>query len=363
MIRAIGRAGVVAALWLTFAAGAADVPPPPAPDYDNAAAWAAGPAGPGAAAALPRGATPAAHKPKVDVFYVHPTTSRADGFNQDPRDAAENRWVDDSAVARQASAFSACCRVFAPRYRAATYRALTDPAARDAAFELAYSDVERAFDRHLAHHNGGRPFILAGHSQGAAHIATLIERRIDGTPLQRRLVAAYIIGINLAEGDFGRRFRSIDTCAMPDSTGCIVQWNAVRAGADLAAIRERMEQPFVAKFGDSVTKTLLCINPLTFDRRRPAASRAASRGAVPGDPGAGLPRPLVARAVSAECRQGLLSVEDESSLGLKALPTGSLHYHDVGLFYADIRANAVHRVRSFVRRRSAHWPDDTMGRW
>ena len=158
----------------------------------------------------------AARNPAVDVFYVHPTTSKSrEVWNQDLADAAENRWADESVVARQASVFTGCCRVFSPRYRAATAKAFTSPAGRDAAFELAFSDIERAFDWYLAHENHGRPFIIAGHSQGAFHMATLLERRIDGTRLQRQMVAAYIIGINLAEGDFGRRFKPVKPCARP----------------------------------------------------------------------------------------------------------------------------------------------------
>ena len=119
-------------------------------------------------------------------------------------------------------------------HRAATAKAFTSPAGRDAAFELAFSDIERAFDWYLAHENHGRPFIIAGHSQGAFHMATLLERRIDGTPLQRQMVAAYIIGINLAEGDFGRRFKAVPPCPRPADTGCVVQFEAILAGSDVA---------------------------------------------------------------------------------------------------------------------------------
>ena len=63
-----------------------------------------------------------------------------------------------------------------------------------AAFELAYSDVLRAFDYYLAHENHGRPFILASHSQGSLHALRLIQERLAGKPLQKQLVAAYLIG-------------------------------------------------------------------------------------------------------------------------------------------------------------------------
>ena len=51
---------------------------PPAPDYALASSWSAGPGGPGASAALPAGASPAARLAGVDVFYVHPPTLRSD---------------------------------------------------------------------------------------------------------------------------------------------------------------------------------------------------------------------------------------------------------------------------------------------
>jgi carboxypeptidase C (cathepsin A) len=42
-------------------------------------------------------------------------------------------------------------------------------------FEAALDDVKKAFKYYLKHHNEGRPFILAGHSQGSQHIANLVR--------------------------------------------------------------------------------------------------------------------------------------------------------------------------------------------
>lgn len=324
----------------------ADQPPPAAPDYALASSWAAGPFGPGASAAVPAGATPAARHAAVDVFYVHPTTYRSTTvWNQDVADATTNAWTDTSVIARQASVFNACCRVFAPRYRQASFV----KGERDKALDLAYQDVARAFDVYLKA-NAGRPFIIAGHSQGAWLIARLLEEKIDGTPLQGRMVAAYVIGINLAEGDFGRRYRHVVPCATPAQTDCVVQWNSVLASADLPKMAAQYQTTYVAKYGDTPGKAILCVNPLTFDRAKPAATAARAMGAVPGDPGEGAPRALVAHAVAARCEQGLLVVEPSAALDLKPLPGGAvMHYHDLGLFYADVRANAVLRVKSYLK--------------
>ncbi|WP_199555034.1 DUF3089 domain-containing protein [Sandaracinobacteroides hominis] len=318
---------------------------PPAPDYASAANWSQ------AASALPAGATPAAKKPKVDVFFIHPTTYRGETeLNQDVSDATANQWADASSIARQASAFTGCCRVFAPRYRQASIPALRGtPEQRDAAYALAYSDIERAFDVFLTH-TKGRPFLLAGHSQGGLHVATLLEKRIDGTPLQKRLVAAYAIGFNLAEGDFGRTYKSLKPCATRTDTGCVLQWNAVLPETDLDAGATRSQAGFVAKYGDVPGKQTLCMNPVSFEAARPETPRGEALGAIPGDPGAGPLQALVAGAVAAKCDRGFLVVAPDAALALKPLPGGSLHYHDFGLFWADIRADAVRRAQAFGKR-------------
>jgi pimeloyl-ACP methyl ester carboxylesterase len=316
---------------------------PPAPDYADAANWSM------AWQALPAGAKATAKRGKVSVFFLHPTTFRSpDGaLSQDVRDAASNLWTDESSIARQASAFGGCCQVYAPRYRAASYNSFAVPDVQQAAFALAYGDVERAFDAFLAK-IGDAPFIIAGHSQGAFHAATLLEKRIDGTALQKRLVAAYIIGINLSEGEFGRRFKSVKPCASPSQTGCVLQWNAYLADqVDAAMMQSYATAAYVKKFGTEEGKQLLCINPLTFDAARPEADASMAQGTVPGDPGKGAPKALVAHAVSARCEKGMLLVKPDKALGLEPLRGGVMHYHDIGLFWANIRANVALRAKAF----------------
>lgn len=322
----------------------ADEKHPPAPDYARSSSWISE----RVSAVVPTGATPRTRNPAVDVFFVHPTTfqSRTE-WNQDIGDRKTNAWTDVSTIARQASVFNGCCRVYAPRYRQASLRN-DKSGGRDRALDFAYGDIERAFDYFIAHRSRGRPFIIAGHSQGGYMVARLLDERIDGTPLQSRMVAAYAIGFNLAEGDFGRRFKHIPICERPAQTGCAVQWNAVLPTTDLKTVSGYAEQGFIDKYGDVVGKRTLCINPLTFDRAIPAAGTAQSRGAVPGDPGKGTPQPLKANAVSARCDRGMLVVDPDPALGLKPLPGGSMHYHDFGLFYQDIRDNAVLRATTFL---------------
>jgi pimeloyl-ACP methyl ester carboxylesterase len=238
--------------------------------------------------------------------------------------------------------------VFAPRYRQASTRAFRAMAGGgEEAFAIAYADVRRAFDHFLKHDNKGRPFILVGHSQGARHAALLLEDRIDGTALHKQLVAAYVVGTDLALGEFGARYKTIGPCTTPAQTGCVIAWNAILPGADLDRLSVPFSARYVARFGDNRGKAPFCINPLTFDAARPAAGVEASQGAVPGDPDASPLQPLVAHAVAARCEKGFLVIEPAPALGLKPLPGGSMHYHDYGLFYANIRANALLRAAAW----------------
>jgi Protein of unknown function (DUF3089) len=333
--------------------------PPPVPDYAKAASWAARPGHEGAASAVAPGATPPARYPAVDVFYVNPTTYRSKTvWNQDIADTEANGWTDASVMARQASAFSGCCRIYAPRYRqasAGSFALMNGDGAK--AYDLAYGDVARAFAYYLEHDNRGRPFILVGHSQGGYHIARLIEEKIDGTPLARRMVAAYVIGYNLSEGDFGKTYKTVRVCATPAQTGCIVQWNSVLSTVDIALAATRGEDRYVKRYGDDPRKTMLCINPLTFDRNRPMAATDNSKGAMPGNPGYGPLLALRPNSVAARCENGLLIVEPSGGLGLTPIPGGSMHYHDVGLFYADIRANAIARSNVYLKQSQHRRPD------
>lgn len=338
---AINMRLVLAVLAAWFAAPA--MAEAPAPDYAQPKYWSV-------VESLPQGAASTKGLRGVDVFWIHPTTTRSPtDFNHDPLDPAVLKWTEESAVQRQGSAFAACCRVFAPRFRAATTKALMDPANRDKAFALAYADVERAFDWYLAHESKGRPFIIAGHSQGGAHTVSLLEKRIRGTKLQGRLVAAYVIGINLMEGDLSPRLAGIPFCNAPAQTGCFVQWNAVLAGSDTGPTLKAYAGAFAAQNGGKDGGKPLCINPVTFDARRPLSVSAEAKGAVAGDPGFGAMGLLKAGAVAAECRDGLLTVWPAPSLGLKPLPGGSMHYHDVGLFWADISANAALRAKAWLK--------------
>lgn len=327
------------------------MPSPPAPDYGQRTAWAVWPGAGSTADTVPAGAEPGrASSPKADVFFIHPTTYLGNETWNAKFDAGDftGRQLDEIVLAYQASVFNACCRIFAPRYRQVTISAFLRPS-RDSfkAYDLAYSDVLRAFDFYMAHENNGRPFILASHSQGSLHATRLIQERLSGdAQIRRRFVAAYAIGASLPETfDIG-----VPVCKEGADTGCFVGWNSTSAFTPLALGRGLMVTWHKGKYQTVGLKRWLCINPLSWDRETKSPA-SANKGALP-FAGIGKPVPALRSAVTgARCTRGRLAVSiaraKRDGFTDKLTKFGSYHNLDYALFYDSMRRNAVDRVSAF----------------
>ncbi|MBI1182352.1 MAG: DUF3089 domain-containing protein [Alphaproteobacteria bacterium] len=327
---------------------------PPAPDYADPAAWAALPDRKDAADQVPDtpGVRDAQADAAVDVFFIAPTTfySRA-AWNAAIGDKDARQRIDDFVLKYQASAFNGAARIYAPLYRQATLAAFFpgNRADGDRALDLAYGDVERAFDWYMAHDNHGRPFILAAHSQGSRHLVDLLRRRIDGTALADRMVAAYAVGDPLPMDVFGRVFHELKPCATPTQTRCVITWNSFSAEhSDPSVLFD--ERRF--RYGDgeetNAGKRLLCVNPLRWDLSEAPAPASANLGALPvengpiGKPDKGL--------TGARCQDGVLYVSPQKQDGYSGLvmPGGRYHVYDYNLFYMNIRRNVEQRVAAYL---------------
>ncbi len=64
------------------------------------------------------------------------------------------------------------------------------------------TDVYAALDYYFKHYNQGRPFILAGHSQGSMMLKiALTDYFKEHTDYLERMVAAYVIGFSITTDD------------------------------------------------------------------------------------------------------------------------------------------------------------------
>ena len=342
----------------------AAAPPPAAPDYSQPSSWAALPDRSDAADVLPAGDVQDRQaSAEVDVFFVHPTTFFGTGsWNQPLDDTSTNRLTDTFVLRGQASAFNSCCRIYAPRYRQATiYSFMDNSGSGKSALQLAYEDVERAFDYFIEHYNQGRPFILAAHSQGSLHLRTLLEKRITGTALHERLVAAYPIGFGIDREALAIAVPDVPVCDSAEQIGCLVTWNAVGPQAD--------------KWGD--TGKSICVNPLTWRTDGAAADASLNIGGV-AYAGTfegtladvkGVPqdfadaKPILETGVAdAQCVDGMLLVKEVHSKYYAARPMGRDNYHiyDYNLFHMNLRKNVEQRVAKYLESRAEARPTGTL---
>ncbi|RYD81651.1 MAG: DUF3089 domain-containing protein, partial [Sphingomonadales bacterium] len=155
----------------------------------------------------------AAKDAKFDCFYVYPTVSNDTTPNSDLMPGPEELRV----IQFQAARFGAKCRVFAPMYRQVTLTALRTLMAGGTPAvdrEMAYRDVEAAWNDYLANDNKGRGVVLIGHSQGSGVLTQLIGRAIEGKPVQKQLISAMLIGSNVPvlEGKDIGVFKTVPMC-------------------------------------------------------------------------------------------------------------------------------------------------------
>jgi hypothetical protein len=326
---------------------------PTVPDYTDPSSWAALPDTQDAADLAPSGTSvpEAQAMALVDVFYLHPTTYRgAENWNQDIAMDDVNEWTDISVMARQASVFNGCCKIYAPRYRQATISALgakDDSGMR--AYGLAYEDVLAAWHHYASTWNEGRPFIIASHSQGTFHAIRLLEEEIDGTPIAGQMVAAYIIGIGINEGIFGRSLKSMTLCSGATDSNCIISWNTFTRDGDPEPGVNRLKERYRARFDTSEGEEIACWNPISATLSGGDVSASGNLGALPGAAALGN-LPALTQGFGAGCRDGSLYTDkpmtDDFKLVLFA--GGNLHMHDFDLFYENIRKNAVVRTAAFL---------------
>ncbi|HEX4376182.1 MAG TPA: DUF3089 domain-containing protein [Steroidobacteraceae bacterium] len=334
---------------------------PPAPDYSRSTSWAAWPGRAGGADVIPAGAgnhggarvTAAASaattggRATADVFFIHPTTYLSDRTSNARYDEAgqTSELIERSVLRFQASAFNGCCRQAALK---AFFQ--KDDTADATALDLAYDDVQRAFDYYIEHENHGRPFILAGHSQGSLHALRLLQERIAGTPLQRRLVAAYIVGYEVPSAISAA---GVPICETRTQTGCVISWNTVKPGAVESAHRGTRLVWLDGRYQRVGNQRIVCINPLDWSADS-NADATLNLGSLPGVRPAEQLRPLETALTGARCVEGDLTVDIPFSRrrGFADMLTlfGSYHIYDYSLFYANIRENAEERVAAYLAR-------------
>ena len=286
---------------------------------------------------------------RVAVFFIHPTSFIDRTRWNAPLDNADANARAALFLRAQASAFNEVGEVYAPRYRQATFGAfLTSNADTEQALGLAYRDVSAAFDAFLAQIGPDRPIILAGHSQGALHLTRLLRDRVAGTPLARRVVAAYVVGWPVSvSADLPRM--GLPACARADEAGCILSWQSFAEPADPSLITDVYDATNGFTGAPRKGTAMLCTNPLT---GTPDAAAPASANLGTLFPTRDLrTAQIIPARVPARCAPpAILLIGAPPNLPAYVLPGNNYHVYDYSLFWANIRADAARRAAAFERR-------------
>jgi hypothetical protein len=285
--------------------------------------------------------------PPFAVFFVHPTSFLERSQWNAPLDDPQSQARAKTFLKGFASPFNQASEIWAPRYRQATFGAfITESREATQAIDAAYRDVEEAFDFFLENIDPDMPIVLAGHSQGALHIDTLLRLRIAGTPLQDRIAMAYPIGWPTSVAH-DLPALGLPACTVAEQAGCIVTWSSfgepARPGVLLERYRESPGYDGQPRGGEG----LLCINPLTGTIQGEADAEANLGTLVPN---AELTSgELIPGAVSARCSErGLLLIGDPPDLGEYVLPGNNYHVYDIPLFWRNLQLDVARRVRAWT---------------
>lgn len=282
---------------------------PTSPNYKDNNSWAAQPTAPTKA---------------VDVFYVYPTIysdtapQNMNIFNKELRSDVQG------LLKAQAGVYSDSANLFAPYYRQISFACL-DPdedMTLNQSFRIGADDVHRAFDHYITFLNQGRPFILAGHSQGSIVLLDLLRSRFQDQKLQKQLVAAYLIGYSVTDLDL-KDYPWIKPAQKANDTGVVISWNTEAPGATGSPVL----QPGA-----------ICINPLNWTTDDTPANKELNLGAVFFNDFTGTIKREVSHYTGAQIdpQTGALITTPPEKVNIGNFPKGILHKFDYTFWFRNL---------------------------
>jgi hypothetical protein len=287
----------------------------------------------------------------VDVFYLYPTTYMPSSPSDPLVCSADNpqmRAGAKAAFSRTATAFAPLANIYAPYYRQATIWLVAMPYAKQDQLVGGEptTDALSAFDYYIKHLNHGRPFILAGHSQGSEIIINLMADYMTKNPeVYKRMIAAYVPGYSITP-QYLQQNSELKFAENADDTQVIVSYNTV---APTTTMPDTVVHPGA-----------MAINPITWTRSETTATAAQNLGSISVDKNGyavldaqGQPRKVLGVAdARIDTATGTLicSTVDKATLdpGNKVTAAGIFHNYDYPFYYFDIRANAANRIARYL---------------
>ena len=292
----------------------------------------------------------------VDTFFIYPTLY----INPEP-DAPTIVPIDDPMLREYVNEFyleipvlfEDITNLYEPFYRQSNLCALTGMTHEELMeFQLREqrTDVYAALDYFFEHYNQGRPFILAGHSQGSLMLKmALCDYFREHTEYLERMVAAYVIGFSVTPDDL-KANPALKFAEGADDTGVIVSWNT-------EGPENKNEKNAV------VLENAISINPLNWkrdDTYAPASENIGDRIPImePGSfealefkfhkPGLADAQLDLERGVVVCTTLADQYVKPEEHGADNIFGPASLHESDYAAYWDNIRENVMTRIDAFL---------------
>ena len=194
----------------------------------------------------------------------------------------------------------------------------------------------------MQHENNGRPFVLAGFSQGAEMCLRLLKEFGDESFVKNSMVACYAIGWRFTPQE-AAEYPYIQPAKCADDLGKVIIFNSEAPEVTSSAIVPEGVKSFA-------------INPLTWNCGTQKAPKTLNAGACFTDYSG-----VVVREVPQltgcyiDSVRGTLKVTDvdkkEFVPGLPLFTEGVYHIYDYQFFYRNLQQNVNLRIKTFMEER------------
>ena len=286
----------------------------------------------------------------VDTFYINSTAYIFGSFKEDspeyaPLDNEEMRQGFAEEYLSHATVYEECTNVFMPYYRQAGMKLMKKSRQETGNIDAAisgtpYSDITAALDYYFKNCNGGRPFIIAGHSQGSALVRLVLKKYFKEHPdYYERMIAAYAIGYSITKDDL-KAFPHLKFAAGESDTGVIISWNTEG--------KENVEENFKTA---SLLPNAISINPLNWKLDETYAPASENLGSLiadgkTGDIGADAQIVLSRGTVLTKAKPDPMP-EEAAKITAEFFGPGARHDNDYTFYYNNIKDNVAKRIAAY----------------
>ncbi len=285
----------------------------------------------------------------VDTFYVYSTVYFDSSFEEGAPDyaALDNPEMMLGALGEyvtNASVYEDSTNVFVPYYRQAGMRYANEVSKTgniDAALSgISYDDMSAALDYYFEKCNNGRPFIIAGHSQGSAMVRYILKNYFKKHPdYYERMVAAYAIGYSITKEDLEANPHMKFATGESD-TGVIISWHTEGP----KNVEENARNVAVLPHGIS-------INPLNWKRDETYAPASENLGSyMPNAESEMYEITDVGADAKVVLNRGVIVTNTTYDQYAPAEFFGpqSFHEDDYTLYYNNLKANVAKRIAAYM---------------